>query len=444
MTLRYRLVTAALAVALAAGTVPVQAKTLHPRGGEFATVAPEKVGFDSARLKVLDAAMDKVVANGRVAGMSYVLMRHGKVVDERFIGKRDLASGAPLEKDTLLRIYSMTKPITGVAMMILYEQGKWRLEDPVTKFVPEFKGLKVMIGQDEQGNPILVPANRSPTMRELMSHTAGFGYGLQDKLPVDKLYRSKKVLQSTSLQDLVDRIATIPLMYQPGTNWYYSAAVDIQGYIVEKITGQKLGDFMADQIFKPLKMTDTAFATGPAKASRLASLYVGNEKTGKLEVPKDIFGAPIPDYVAPPAMESGGGGLVSTLGDYARFSQMLANGGELDGVRILNPRTVALMATNVIPANVLVQSNGTTVTRFNEAVGFGLDFMVVNDPLKAGSLDGKGTYSWGGAAGTWFWVDPTNDVVFVGMIQRLGNTGGDDLGLMARTLTYQALIHPEK
>ncbi len=438
------LLVAAVFAALAAAAPQAQAKSGQGHGANASAVAPEKLGFDAARLKRLDTTMDSIVASGRVAGMSYVLMRHGKVVDEHFVGKRDMATGAPMDRDTIVRIYSMTKPITGVAMMILFEQGKWRLDDPVTRFIPEFKSLKVMIGQDEQGNPILVPANRSPTMRELMSHTAGFGYGLGDKHPVDKLFRSKKVLQSENLKDMVDRIATIPLMYQPGTSWSYSAAVDLQGYIVEKITGKTLGDFMAEQIFKPLKMKDTAFATGPAKASRLAQLYVGNDKTGKIEAPKDLFGGPVPDYVSAPTLESGGGGLVSTLGDYARFSQMIANGGVLDGVRILSPRTVALMGTNVIPSSVLVQSNGTSASRFNEAVGFGLDFMVVNDPLKAGSLEGKGDMSWGGAAGTWFWVDPTNDLVFVGMIQRLGGTGGDDLGQLARTLTYQALIHPEK
>jgi CubicO group peptidase (beta-lactamase class C family) len=201
---------------------------------------------------------------------------------------------------------------------------------------------------------------------------------------------------------------------------------------------------MARNIFEPLKMKDTAFYTGAERAGRLSQVYLANPETGKLEVPAQLFGNPMPTYVTAPAADSGGGGLVSTLGDYARFAQMLAGGGQLDGVRILNPRTVALMETNVVPDSVLVNSNGTSAARFNAAVGFGLDGMVVMDPLKAGSLEGKNTFSWGGAAGTWFWVDPTNDVVFVGMVQRLGGTGGDDLGLMARTLTYQALVRPDR
>jgi CubicO group peptidase (beta-lactamase class C family) len=207
----------------------------------------------------------------------------------------------------------------------------------------------------------------------------------------------------------------------------------------------KFGDFLQQHVFGPLKMKDTGFYTGPAKAGRLAAVYVGNKDTGKIEEAEELFGSRMPDYTTPPAgFESGGGGLVSTITDYARFCQMMLNGGVLDGVRILSPASVELMDTNVIPKDVLVKSNGTTGIRFNEAVGFGLDFQVDNDPRRAGSLEGRNTMSWGGAAGTWFWIDPTNDLFFVGMIQRMGGSGGDDLGTMARTLTYQALLHPEK
>jgi CubicO group peptidase (beta-lactamase class C family) len=204
-----------------------------------------------------------------------------------------------------------------------------------------------------------------------------------------------------------------------------------------------LGEFLDRNVFKPLKMNDTAFYVHPGKESRLATVYVG-DKTGKIAEARELFDNPMPDYTKPPAMESGGGGLTSTTTDYARFCQMILDKGELDGVRILSPASIELMDTNVIPHSVLVSSNGTSVVRFNEAVGFGLDFMVVNDPRAAGTLEGKNTMSWGGAAGTWFWIDPTNDVLFVGMIQRMGGTGGDDLGGEARTLTYQALLHPEK
>src|SRR6185369_14564008 len=271
-------------------------------------------------------------------------------------------------------------------------------------FVPEFKNLKVVKSVNPDGTTVLEDMARPPTMREIMSLTAGFGYGLGDEHPVDKLYRSKNVLGSNGLKDMIDRTATIPLIYQPGTSWRYSSAVDIQGYIVEKITGQTLGQFMSDHIFKPLKMNDTAFFVAPAKASRLSAVYAFDKASGKIVEANNIFDRPLPTYLSAPAMESGGGGLTSTTMDYARFCQMLVNGGELDGVRILSPATVELMGTNVIPKDVLVNSNGTSGARFNEAVGFGLDFMVVADPRAAGTLEGKGDMGWGGAAGTWFWV----------------------------------------
>ncbi|WP_374570310.1 serine hydrolase domain-containing protein [Phenylobacterium sp.] len=437
---RARLLGAALAASLAlAPAAPVLAR----EPAALPAASPESVGFSSERLKRLDAAMQQVVDDGRVAGMTTLLMRHGKVVEFRTYGKASLAAGQAMPKDEIFRIYSMSKPITGVAMMILFEEGKWKLDDPVTKFIPELKDLKLM-KIDGAGNQTLVPLDRPPTMRELMSHTAGFGYGLNDKHPVDKMFRDKEVLASNGLQDMVDKVATIPLMFEPGTQWYYSVAVDLQGYIVQKLSGEPLGQFMDEKIFKPLKMNDTGFVVPKSQISRLSPVYVGDPKTGKIEEAKQLFGYDLPDYTQPPRMESGGGGLLSTTTDYARFAQMIANGGELDGVRILSPATVELMGTNMIPDKVLVSSNGTVATSFNDAVGFGLDFAVVNDPRKAGTLQGKGTMSWGGAAGTWFWTDPTNDVVFVGMIQRLGGTGGEDLGTATRTLVYQALVDPKK
>ena len=405
---------------------------------------PESVGFDSTRLKQLDDYMVQVVSDGRVAGATTLLARHGKVVEFNTYGKASLATGQPMGRDEIFRLYSMTKPITGVAMMILFEKGKWRLDDPVTRYVPEFKDLKVMTGAGPDGKPILEEMKRPPTMRELMSHTAGFGYGLGDTNPVDKLYREKRVLASHGLQEMIDRTATIPLKFQPGTNWEYSSAVDIQGYIVEKLSGEPLGQFMEEYIFRPLKMADTAFSVPADKVGRLSAVYYFDKEAGKIAEAKALFGAGVQDFTQPPLMESGGGGLVSSTRDYARFCQMILNKGEFDGVRILSPAAVELMDTNAIPESVLVSSNGTTGVRFSEAVGFGLDFMVVKDPRKAGHLEGAGTMSWGGAAGTWFWIDPANDVIFVGMIQRFGGAGGDDLGGQARTLTYQALTHPER
>jgi CubicO group peptidase (beta-lactamase class C family) len=405
---------------------------------------PEALGFDAQRLARLDAYMAKAVADGRVAGMITLLARHGQVIAEKSYGYKSLAAAAPMTRDTIFRLYSMSKPITGVAMMLLFEEGRWRLDDPVTRFVPEFKNLKVMAGRDAEGNPALEDMKRPPTMRQLMSHTAGFGYGLANEHPVDKLYREKRVLGANGLADMITRTAEIPLMYQPGTRWYYSSAVDIQGYIVEKLSGQKFGEFLQQRVFKPLKMTDTAFYVPREKAGRLAAVYVGNQKTGKIEEAKQLFGTDMPTYLEPPSMESGGGGLVGTIADYARFAQMLVNKGELDGVRLLSPASVEMMGTNMLPKDVLARGDGLPGQRFDEAVGFGLDFQVVTEPRVAGTLEGRGSMSWGGAAGTWFWVDPTNDLIFVGMIQRMGDTGGDPFPAIARTLTYQALIHPER
>jgi CubicO group peptidase (beta-lactamase class C family) len=415
-----------------------------PAGALNPAANPESLGFDGQRLAKLDAYMAKAVADGRVSGMITLIARHGQVVSEKIYGARRLDGNAPMTHDTIFRLYSMTKPITGVAMMILFEDGKWRLDDPVTRFVPEFKELKVFTGTDAEGQLTVEPMKRPPTMREIMSHSAGFGYGLADQHPVDKLYREKNVLGANGLADMIKRTADIPLMFQPGTRWSYSSSVDIQGYIVEKLSGQRFGDFLQQRIFTPLKMTDTGFYVPKEKAARLAAVYVGNQKTGKIEEALKLFSFDMPTYLEPPSMESGGGGLVGTISDYARFAQMVVNKGELDGVRLLSPASIEMMGTNMLPKEILARNDGVQGARFNEAVGFGLDFQVVNDPRYAGTLEGKGTMSWAGAAGTWFWADPTNDVIFVGMIQRMGDTGGDSFQTMSRTLTYQALTHPER
>ena len=229
----------------------------------------------------------------------------------------------------------------------------------------------------------------------------------------------------------------MPLLHNPGEAWSYSVSTDVLGRLVEVVSGQSLIEFFRSRIFAPLGMTDTDFWIPAEKRDRLASLYRYDEQAERLaRVELDMYQAP-PDYTP------GGGGLISSASDYHRFARMLLNGGELNGVRILSPGSVELMGTNVVPDEVLVSSNGTTAAAFTEDVGFGLDFRVVNDAAAAGLLTGDGEMSWGGAAGTWFWVDPEHDIIFVGMIQRMGGTGGDDLGTMARTLTYQALVEPE-
>lgn len=436
MTLWRTLVAAGAAILLAAS--PAAARDARPE--LTTTVAPEAVGFDSARLKRLDDVMARFVAEGRAAGMTTLLARHGKIVAFNTYGRKSLASGEPMTRDAIFRIYSMSKPVTGVAMMILYEEGKWGMDDPVSRYVPAFKNLKVLAGVDAQGKPILEPMKREPTMRELMSHMAGFGYGLGDSNPVDRQFRDQAVMRSASLEAAAEKVAAIPLLYQPGERWNYSIAVDIQGYIVEKLSGQTLGEFMRSRIFAPLKMEDTAFFAPPAKAARLASVYYLDPRSGALVESRQLFGYDLPTYLEPPTIELGGAGLVSTTTDYARFAQMLANGGELDGVRLLAPATVEAMGANVIPAAALAADAD---DGFDEGRGFGLDLAVMTDPRRVGALEGKGTMSWGGAAGTWFWADPANDVVFVGMIQRF-NADGEGLDRLSRTLVYQALVDPAK
>ena len=309
-----RLAAALAAISLAvapAATFAAEAARKPAAGKTHAltrAASPESVGFDSARLAKLDAYMAGVVAQGRVPGMTTLLARHGKIVSFKTYGNVSFG-GAPMKEDAIFRIYSMTKPITGVAMMILFEEGKWRLDDPVTRYIPEFKTLRVVKTVNPDGTMVLEDMRRPPTMREIMSHTAGFGYGLQDEHPVDKLYREKRVLGANGLKDMVDRTATIPLVFQPGTDWRYSSSVDIQGYIVEKLSGQTLGQFMEQRIFKPLKMNDTAFFVPAEKAGRLAPVFYFSRDTGKVEEAKTIFGSDLPPYLTPPANESGGGGV---------------------------------------------------------------------------------------------------------------------------------------
>jgi CubicO group peptidase (beta-lactamase class C family) len=398
---------------------------------------PEALGFSSQRLERLHAVMQQEVDQKQLAGIVTILARHGKVVEERTYGKRDLASGAPMTSDTIFRIYSMTKPITGVAMMILYEEGKWHPSDPISKYIPEFAHLKVFKGMDENGKVILEDPVHPPTLRELMTHTAGFTYGFFGNTPVDKMYQEQHVLQSGSLQEMIDKLARIPLLYQPGTRYVYSVSMDIQGYIIEKLSGQTLPDFMQQQILGPLGMKDTGFYVPREKRSRFATLYREGQN-GELVA----GGGPVArDFASQPSMPSGGGGMVSTAQDYFRFAQMLLNGGELDGVRILAPATVHLMTSNHIPPPLMT---GETQTHPRPGMGWGYDCAVYTDPVQADEVVGRGTFFWLGLADTWFWADPTYDLIFVGMTQRLLGPGSPPVEELSQPPVYQALVNPRR
>jgi CubicO group peptidase (beta-lactamase class C family) len=397
------------------------------------TAKPENVGMSSDRLTRLNDGMKSLVDQGRLAGVVTMVARHGKVIEFEATGKRDIAANLPMQKDSIFRIYSMSKPITGVAMMMLFEEGKWQLNDPVAKYIPEFVNLKVY-GTDARGNVVQNEQTHPVTMRELMSHTGGFTYGYFSNTPVDKLQREADVLNvGNTLDEMIKRVAKLPLNSQPGSEWHYSISVDIQGYILQKLSGMPFEEFLEKRIFKPLNMVDTGFYVPPEKLKRFAEFYA-YDKDGKLQVAHDAI---THDFSQKPALASGGGGLVSTATDYMRFCQMLLNGGKLDGVRLLSPRTIELMRTNLLPPGMPTLSPG---------AGFGLDFAVYTDVMAAGGYYGKGTYYWGGAAGTWFWIDPTDDLIVIGMIQQIAGTGAaaafmvPDVRGLSRAYVYQAIL----
>jgi len=403
---------------------------------QLPTAKAENVGMSSERLARLPEGMKALVDNGKLAGVVTMVSRHGKVVEFDATGKRDIASNAPMQKDSIFRIYSMSKPITGVAMMLLFEEGKWQLNDPVSKYIPEFANLKVY-ATDANNNIVMKDQVHQVTMRELMSHSGGFTYGIFSGSAVDKMQRDADVLNiNNTLDEFIKRVAKLPLNSQPGTEWHYSISVDIQGYIVQKLSGMPFEKFLEQRIFKPLGMVDTAFYVPKDKLNRFAEYYT-YDKDGKLLVCA-IDGCLNHDFSKVPTLSSGGGGLVSTATDYMRFCQMLLNGGQLDGVRLLSPLSVELMRSNVLAPNVPILAPG---------AGFGLDFAVYTDPVAAGGYYGKGSYWWGGAAGTWFWIDPVNDLIVLGMIQQVSGTGAaaangvPDVRGLSHSLTYQAIVN---
>ncbi len=420
-----------LAAGLTANACANETRADRPPGSNqlILGATPEAAGMSSERLERLDEAMQQLVDDGKLAGIVTMISRHDRIVHEKAFGHRDIAADDPLETTDIFRIYSMTKPITGVALMMLYEEGKFRLSDPVEKYIPEFKGMQV-VAEERPTGPVLVDQDHPMTIRELMSHTAGLTYGLFSRSYVDTLYTEANMLDSNStLADMITKLSQTPLRFQPGTRWHYSVAVDVQGYLVEVLSGLPFDRYLEERIFEPLGMKDTGFHVPAESAERFAQVYAYDED-GKLFAQEGFGGSR--SYLEPATFFSGGGGLVSTAQDYMRFSQMLLNGGELDGVRILAPLTVELMHRNQLPEELEEMSPGT---------GFGLDFAVIEDPVEADGVS-EGEYYWGGAAGTWFWIDPVEDLAFVGMIQQFGQSR-PDVRSLSRRLTYQAILDAE-
>ncbi len=378
------------------------------------TVKPRQVGMSDARLEQISSITRGYVEEGRIAGVITMVARHGKLVHFEAVGSRGVDDDRPLTKDALFRIYSMTKPITAVAAMQLYERGLFQLSDPISRFVPELSELTV-----QNGNGETEPASGPITMQQLLTHTAGFSYGFDPEDPVDQQYRESRALGAGNLDEFAEVLAGLPLKYHPGTQWHYSVAVDVTGLIVERLSGQPLDEYLKEHIFDPLGMTDTFFSVPENKWDRFLPNHRWDRQAGALRT----LGPESWDRFRDVTLFSGGGGLVGTAMDYMRFAEMLRNGGSLDGNRILSPRTVEFMTLNHLPASISTGGSGENPGRGNgrDGFGFGLGFGLVTDVAASGVMGSVGEYSWGGAAGTIFWVDPVQDFVVVAMIQLMGS-----------------------
>ncbi|UOX89753.1 beta-lactamase family protein [Amycolatopsis sp. FBCC-B4732] len=401
-------------------------------------VDPAEAGFDVDRLTRLDAHFDRYVEDGRLPGWLAVVSRHGRIVHVGRGGHRDVEADLPVETDTLWRIFSMTKPITSVAAMMLAEEGLLELDDPISRWLPEFASPRVFV-KGSALSPLTEPATSPIRVWHLLTHTAGLTYGFHHGHPVDAIYRAAGFEWSTppglDLAACCEQWAKLPLVFQPGAEWNYSIASDVLGRLVEVVSGLPLDEFFSSRIFTPLGMTDTAFVA--PSLPRLAAMYVRDPASGRA-VRNDAFGRA---GTSRPDCLSGGGGLVSSAGDYWRFTEMLLRGGELDGVRLLSPRTVSLMASNHLPGRVDLEAFGRPL--FAEMPfdghGFGLGFSVLEDPVKARTLSSAGEFAWGGAASTAFWVDPDEDLT-VGFYTQLLPSSTYRLRPQLRQLVYQALV----
>lgn len=408
--------------------------------GGFDVVEANEVGFDALRLRRLDAHLNDYVHDGRLAGWSMAVMRHGHIAHAAHGGHMDREAGRVVEPDAVWRIYSMTKPITSVAAMALWEQGRFELKDPVTRFLPEFAHARVW-RSGSVTQPSYEPVTEPMAMWHLFSHTAGLTYGFLYAHPVDEMYRRAGfewgVPPDVDLAGVVERLAGLPLLFQPGREWNYSMSIDVLGRVIEVITGQPLDVALRELVLEPLGMHDTGFWCPPEQAHRMATLYGAHPGT-RLATRLEAAGA---TALTRPAAFLGGGGLVSTLGDYLRFTEMLRRGGELDGARILGPRTLELMCSNHLPRGADLTQVGRPLfseTAF-DGVGFGLLGSVTLDPVAAKTGGSVGDFAWGGAASTAFWVDPAEDLCVVFMTQLLPSST-HPIRSQLRQLVYQALI----
>ena len=392
------------------------------------------MGISQTRLERVHALAKRYVDRGALPGYACIVSC-GEGVWFRAYGMRDVERGLPIERDTIFRLHSMTKPITSVALMMLYEEGRFQLDDPVARYIPAWENLAVFEDGDEDSWSTIAP-ERPMVVKDLLMHTSGLTYGFMHSHPVDAIYRKRRITGG-DLQGMVDALADIPLRFSPGTWWSYSHATDICGYLVQLFSDKDLDVFVRDRITEPLGMVDSGFVVQPAAMERFAAPYEYLED-GRFARPDDSEAR---SYLTRPELLSGGGGMVATIDDYHRFSNMLLGRGELDGVRLLGRKTVEYMTTNQLPGNSDLAAMGQRVHSEApfEGTGFGLGFSVVLDPAAANAIDSVGDFGWGGAASTYFWVDPLEQLVVVFMTQ-LRPSSSYPIRRELKTAVYQALV----
>jgi CubicO group peptidase (beta-lactamase class C family) len=403
-------------------------------------VEAAEAGFDAGRLARIDRHFARYVDDGRLPGWLVLVSRGGRIVHLATCGRRDLEADLPVEADTRFRIYSMTKPITAVAAMQLYEEGAFALKDPVSRFLPAFADLRVY-RDGSASDPVTVPATRPMRLWHLLTHTAGLTYGFHHAHPVDEMYRAAGfewvAPEGRDLAACCDAWADLPLLFEPGSEWNYSVASDVLGRVIEVVSGQPLDRYLRERILDPLGMADTGFWVEEAAAGKLAALYSPAPGGGRL-ARNDQLGA---RALRPPTCLAGGGGLLSTAADFHRFTQALLGGGELDGVRLLGPRTLAYMARNHLPGGADLETFGRRLFAEStfDGVGYGLGFAVLLDPVANKVLSTAGELAWGGAASTFFWVDPAERLTAIFLTQLLPSSTYP-LRSELRQLVYQALV----
>ncbi|MDA0272550.1 MAG: serine hydrolase [Proteobacteria bacterium] len=405
--------------------------------------SPESVGMSTQRLGRIGPAMQRYVDDGTVRGISTMVMRKGKVVHAGQFGHRDAEAGLEMTPDTIFRIYSMTKPIVSTALMLLHEESAFQLEDPVAKYLPAFGATQVL---DSDGS--LVSPTRPMDIRDLLTHTSGLTYDFMEDTPVGHLYREARIMNdgARTLKEAIDALAEIPLASQPGSRWHYSVGIDVAARLIEVLSAQSLGAFLAERIFAPLGMTDTSFGVADSNLNRLSAMYglpdlFGQDHTGTklVEAALGGFNERIDVSTSYPTSTSevfvrGGHGLFATIGDYANFAQMLLNGGQLNGTRIIGRKTLELMHANHLPPELLPWQ---LLGGDNRGLGFGLGSRVMMDVAASAGPGSVGEYGWAGAAKTYYWVDPAEELVGLFMAQYM--TGVELPDRAMRSLTYQAI-----